>query len=353
MSKKKPTIIDIAHATGLSKSLVSRALAGKAGVGEESRTRILETADRLGYKRNTWATSLVKGSSHMIGVIATDIASTYRLEVITGVEDAAAEAGYTALLAHGRRDPEVLAERLAQMHSLGVDGVVVVSSRMPSGPLSAVARSTPIVIVGRPAEAPVGVDLIHNDDETGGALATQHLIDIGHTRIGFVASSQRAAIRAREQAWRDTLAAAGLSDDFLLRRQNEEDLAQRTMNELVLSDDPPTALVASTDGLAAAIVGAAQDRGLVVPDDLAVVGYNNSSLSTQLRPQLTTVDQPRHEMGKLAVEMILERLAGRTTDRVTVAEPRLVVRDSSSTSVPATPTTVHRDANNAPATPSG
>lgn len=326
--KKKPTIIDVAERSGLSKSLVARALAGRDGVSKSSRERILRAADELGYQRNAWARSLVKGSTQIFGVVATDISSTYRLEVIVGIEDAAASRSYTTILAHGRRDPEVLAQRLDQMMELGVDGMIVVSSRIPTDRLTRAGERMPVVVVGRPDTVPDSVDLIRNDDETGGALATQHLIDLGHTHIGFVASSDRAAIRAREGAWFDTMTAAGLNTDWIARRNGANDLAQVVADRIANESEPPTALVVSTDGLAAAIVGAAVDRGIAVPDELAVVGYNNSALATQIRPALTSVDQPRGQMGATAVEMLFERLGGRTTQRIDVVEPRLVVRGS-------------------------
>lgn len=322
LSNRRPTIIDIAHDTGLSKSLVSLALSGRPGVGEDSRRRILEAADRLGYQRNTWASSLVRGSTQLIGVIATDIASAYNADVITGIEDATGDTGYSVLLAHGRRDEKILGERVRQMLQLGVDGLIIISSRVPDDVVRAAAEKRPVVIVGRPNSVPDEVDLIRNDDEAGGRLAVRHLQEMGHQRIGFVATSGRAAIRAREAAYRELAAAP-----WIVRRDpgRQRDLTVEVMDRLQ-EPDAPTALFAATDGAASRIVGAVLDAGLRIPEDLAVVGYNNSELATALRPTLTSIDQPRHQMGTLALSLLFERLGGRTEQRIHIMEPTLRVR---------------------------
>lgn len=324
VSHRRPTIIDIAHDTGLSKSLVSLALSGRPGVGEVSRRRILEAADRLGYQRNTWASSLVKGRTQLVGVIATDIASAYNADVITGIEDATDGTGYSVLLAHGRRDGKILGDRVRQMLQLGVDGLIIVSSRVPADVVSSAAAERPVVIVGRPDTVPDEVDLIRNDDKVGGRLAVRHLQDLGHARIGFVATSDRAAIRAREGAYRELV-----GTPWVLRRdpKRRRDLAADVMTRLRADGaDAPTALFIATDGAASRVVGAALDAGLRIPQDLAVVGYNNSELATALRPTLTSVDQPRHQMGTLALSLLLERLQGRAEQRIHIMEPTLRIR---------------------------
>jgi len=329
----RPTIIDIARVAGVSKSLVSLALSGKPGVSDASRGRILKVADELGYTSNTWARSLVRGRSQLIGVVTTDVGSAYNADVVTGIEDEVADSGYGVLLAHGRRDPDQLCIGIERMVQLGVDGLIVVSSRAPRAQLDGAARTRPVIVVGRPDDPGDLVDLVRNDDEYGGRLAVEHLVDGGRTRIGFVETSARAAVRARGLAYDRAMADLGSDHRWRIAGSARHDatFARRVVDTLL--DEPPArrpeALFVATDETAVAILGAALDAGLRVPDDLALVGYNNSALAAAIRPTLTSIDQPRNLMGRLAVTMLRERWSARSRQRIEVMTPHLVARASS------------------------
>lgn len=327
----RPTIIDVARAAGVSKSLVSLALSNKPGVSEASRQKIEAAAARIGYTSNTWARSLVRGRTRLIGVVTTDVSSSYNADVVVGIEDEAIAEDYEVLLTHGRRDPQHLARGVERMLQLGVDGMIIVSSRVPSDVLAAAAKRRPVVVVGRPAEPGDLVDVIHNDDELGGRLAVEHLHAVGHRRIGFIATSNQAAVRARGAAYEATL--RELEVDYRwswpAAQQQDPDFARRVVASMAESAEAPSALFISTDGTAVRLMGAALDRGLRVPEDLALVGYNNSTLAAAVRPGLTSVHQPRSAMGQRAMQYLLERLDGRTAQRRHVMRPELVVRASS------------------------
>lgn len=331
----RPTIIDVARTAGVSKSLVSLALSNKSGVSEASRTKIFEAADQIGYTSNPWARSLVRGRTRLIGVVATDIASAYNSDVVVGIEDEAAVEEYEVLVTHGRRDPDHLTRGVQRMLQLGVDGLIVVSSRVPRAVLDAAARRRPVVVVGRPTDTGKLVDVIHNDDELGGALAVEHLHAEGHRRIGFIATSNQAAVRARGMAYEHTMQRLGLEYRWQMPAEFPKDphFAQRVFDMIATtpSGDAPTALFVSTDGTAVRLLGEALDRGLRVPQGMALVGYNNSTLASAVRPALTSVDQPRNSMGKLAMSYLLERIEGRTEQRTEIMTPRLVPRHSSTT----------------------
>lgn len=331
----RPTIVDVARAAGVSKSLVSLALSGKSGVSEASRQKILDAAARLGYTSNTWARSLVQGRTKLIGVVTTDIASAYNADVVIGLEDAAASEDYEVLLAHGRRDPEHLMRGVQRMLELGTDGLVVVSSQVPQTVLEEAARRRPVVVVGRPDDAGELVDVIHNDDELGGTLAVEHLIESGHRQIGFVSTSSRAAVTARGEAYERVMAQAGLDYRWTMSAaaQLRQAFAQQLIDTVTAKNGPqassPSALFVSIDRVAVDILGAAWDAGVRVPEDVALVGYNNSRLSASVRPGLTSVHQPRNAMGQLAMQLLKERFDGRVEPRREVLAPQLVVRSSS------------------------
>lgn len=316
---RRPTIVDVARAASVSKSLVSAALRGERGVSAASRSRILAAADELGYRSNGWAQRLVSGRSSLVGVLLTDLRNAYQTDIVNGIEDAAAAAGFDVVLSHGRRDRELLRERLAGLTALGVDAVIAVTGHLDADDLAALADRVPMVVVGRPASVPDAAGWIRNDDETGARLAVAHLQERGHDRIAYVHGSSRPASIARRDAYR-----------ALVTEAREYDVHDDGIARLLdaVAAGGPTAAFAANDRIAAQIVAEAVDRGIRLPHDLAVVGYDNTELADLVRPGLTSVDQPRGEMGAAAMAQALGLLDGGVPERE-VASPTLVVRGSS------------------------
>ncbi|WP_110589579.1 LacI family DNA-binding transcriptional regulator [Microbacterium suaedae] len=316
-SAHRPTILDVARAAGVSKSLVSAALRGERGVSTASRDRILAAADELDYRTNGWAQRLVSGRSDLIGVLLTDLRNAYQTEIVNGVEDAARSAGFDVILSHGRRDRDLLRTRLQGLIDLGVDAVIAVTGHLQADDLDAAAERVPLVVVGRPASVPDAAGWIRNDDEEGARLALTHLRERGHERIAFVHGSSRPASRARRDTYRSFVA-----------HPREFDADAEGIPRLLDAADEVSAVFAANDRLAAQIVADASDRRVRVPEDLAVVGYDNTELAELVRPGLTTIDQPRTRMGEDAAGQALAMLDGAPPARI-VAAPRLVVRSSS------------------------
>ncbi len=330
--------MDVAAAAGVSKSLVSLALRGDHGVSAATSARILDAAERLGYRSNTLARGLVQGRTMLLGVLLTDLANPYHTEVVSGVEEAAEERGFTVLLAHGRRDRARLARQLDALLQLNVDGVVVVSSWPEPQVLAAAARRVPVVMVGRPETPAPGVDTVANDDRAGAEAAVRHLAELGHERIAHLAGSGRPASRAREAGYRETMRNLGLAAHTTVRgvgggSDHGTDSGtggagsrERAAAELLATG--PTAVFATNDLAALAVLDRAHEAGRPAPGGVSVVGYDNTSLAETVRPRLTSVDQPRLVMGRLATGLLLERLGGRVEDRHEVLTPDLVVRAS-------------------------
>ena len=315
----RPTLLDVAAHAGVSKSLVSLALRGDPGVSERTRARIQLSADHLGYRSNALARSLKQGRTMLIGAVISSLDNPYHTEIVAGVEEAAEAAGFSVLLVHGSRDRGHLARHLDTLLGLNVDGLVVVSSWLEEEQLRAAARRAPVVMVGRPLGPVDGVDTVTNDDVRGAALAVDHLVGLGRTRIAHVSGSNRPAGRARRDGYEQAMARHGLAG--LARVVGPDALGD-------LLADAYQGVFARNDVEAFDVLVQAHGLGLSVPGDLAVVGYDDSSLALRARPRLTSVHQPRGRMGALAVELLLERLAGRAEDRHAVLEPRLVVRGS-------------------------
>ncbi|GAA3651779.1 LacI family DNA-binding transcriptional regulator [Microbacterium marinilacus] len=322
---RSPTIVDVAREAGVSKSLVSLAIRGEAGVGEASRERILDAARRLGYRSNSWARSLARGRSQLVGVLVNDLRSGYYVDVVRGIEDAAQRADLRVVLGEGRRDPAITGARIAHLQQLGVDGLVVISGRVDPQTLAQAAALCPVVVVGRPPEVPVAAAQVSNDDRAGARLAIRHLVALGHRRIAHLTDSTRPAASDRRDAVLATLEEFGLGTRG---RVVSADGAGRLAAAVAARDpDAPTAVFARNDRTAVRLLGAAIDAGLRVPEDLSLIGYDNTDVAGIVRPTLTSVDQPRLAMGELAMELLTELSAG-AAPRREVVRPELVVRAS-------------------------
>ena len=246
-----------------------------------------------------------------MGVLLNDLGNAHNTEIGSAIEEAAAERGLSVVVSHGRRDPALLEERLGSLVGLGLDGFIVVSAHTPPAALGAAVARAPTVVVANPHRLPSGVSQVRNDDADGARQAVEHLLARGHTRIGFLAGSTSRTARERGAAYREVLAERGL------------DPVTYVDEGFVVGADRPSAVFASNDRAAARLLGAAADAGLRVPDDLAIVGYDDTELARLLWPRLTTVAQPHAEMGRRAMEIMLSGCVERE-----VLRPTLVVRDS-------------------------
>ncbi|MBO0608321.1 LacI family DNA-binding transcriptional regulator [Myceligenerans salitolerans] len=324
--RSRPTIVDVAARAGVSKSLVSLALRGDDGVSPATRERILAAADELGYRSNALARALRQHRTMLLGVVVGSLDNPYHTEVVESVERAAERHGLSVLLAHGARRAGRMAARLDALGDLDVDGLVVVSSWADPELLQAAARRAPVAMVGRSLEPVAGIDSVNNDDERGAALAVGHLVAAGHERIAHLTSSRRPAGLARRAGYEHAMASHGLDRHVRVIERGRDEPAGPGLDAALA--DGCSAVFARNDVEAFDALDHAWDRGIDVPAGLAVVGYDDSALALRARPRLTSVHQPRAEMGALAVELLRERWAGRTADRHEVLTPRLVVRAS-------------------------
>lgn len=314
----------------MSKSAVSLAIRNQRGVSEATRDRILAVAQELGYRSNVWARSLVQGHTGLIGVLLQDLGSSYQRDVTAGAEDAAMVNSLRLVIGHGPPESARLHTELDSLLALGVEGVVIVSSRVQPQYLETVAKRVPLVVIGRLAQRVPGVDTVAANDESGTIQALEHLIELGHTRIAHLTGSSRPSAMHRRAAFSERMRSLMPGVPPQIEGPEQLDAAIRYLVfQLRQETDAPTAVFTHNDSVAATLIGTCLDEGLRLPEQLSVVGFNNSGLCRILRPQLTSVDQPRSRMGALALEMLKERIAGRTEDRHVTVEPTLVVRTSS------------------------
>lgn len=328
----RPTIFDVAGIAGVSYSTVSRVVNGLPNIKAETRERVEAAMAQLGYVAHLNARALATGRSNQIGLLVQQIADAFFLGVIEGVDRAVMDAGYDLLLCttHDRREKE--ASYVARLTHGMVDGLLVLMPRgLPDYLDGLIEARTPFVLIDHDGDAP-GADVVNAANTEGARAAVEHLLDLGHTRIAIITGAlATGSSHSRINGWRAALTAAGLSapDALLVEGDFEEVSARAAAHELLALAEPPTAIFASNDRAAFGVLTAAAERGLRVPDDLSVVGFDDEPAATRTTPSLTTVRQPLRAMGRTGVERLLARMRDPDAEPQRIVLPtELVVRGS-------------------------
>jgi DNA-binding LacI/PurR family transcriptional regulator len=325
----KPTITDVARRAGVSKSLVSLVMRGADHVSPGRRQAVHKAAAELGYRPNAMARSLVQRRTHLVGVMVSDLHNPFFADVVAGIQDQAARAGYKVLVNTGNRAAAHEADAVETLLQLRADGIILAAPVLDEEVILRASREVPIVLVGREARAP-SIDVVTNDDRAGAEVAVEHCVSLGHRRIAHIDGGQGAGAQARRRGYEAAMRRLGLASFILVVRGTfTEEGGHSGGLALLAQSPPPTAIIAANDLAAIGALNAIEESGRKVPDDVSLVGYDNTSLASLRHISLTTIHQPRLEMGKLSVDTLLERVdEGRTQTRRVVLSPRLVVRAS-------------------------
>ena len=329
-STRRPTIVDVAARAGVSKSLVSLVMRGASSVSAERRRLVLEAAEALGYRPNAIARGLVSRRTHLLGIVVSDLRNPFFAEVVDGVEEEAGARGYRTIISTVDRRAEQGERRaLDTLLGLRVDALILASPMLQQDAIDGASRELPVVLVARQWADP-SADSVANDDPLGAALAVRHLVALGHARIAHVDGGSAAGAAERRAGYETAMHEAGLGAHVRVVPASYTDEGGR-QGVAALFDDPsaapPTALFVANDLAAVGALSALAERGLRVPRDVSVVGYDNTALAALRHVDLTTVDQPRPDIGRTAVRLVLERLEDRRREaRHLVIAPTLVVR---------------------------
>jgi DNA-binding LacI/PurR family transcriptional regulator len=322
-----PTIIDVAKRAGVSKSLVSLVMQGSLQVSDEKRDAVMQAAHELRYRPNAVARSLVRKRSFLIGVMLSDLHNPFFVEVVDGIQAEALRAGYDALFNTGGRTAAGESSAIESLLQLRTDGLILASPVLSSREIRAAAVTAPVVLVARPSRWPE-VDSVTNDDRAGACLAIEHLAELGHRSIAHIDGGKGAGAAARRAGYKDAMRARGLERRCLvIPGEYTEKGGADGVERLLASNHRPTAIFAANDLAAIGAMQAIEERGLQVPGDLSLVGYDNTGLAALRHIDLTTIDQPRQGIGATAVRLLLDRLGGgRRRARHVLMQPSLVVR---------------------------
>ncbi len=306
------TIKDVARESGVNISTVSRALNNGYGVNAQTRELVVSVARRLNYRPNSVARGLVTGRSHSVGLIVSDIRNPFFADVARGAADAARSENCDLVLCNSDLDA---ARQMGYMQSLlekRVDGILMnsVSALRPEEQKQLAECGVPIVLLNR-SESSRAFSTVAADNEGGGALAAQHLLDLGHRNIAHITGpSQHGNLSDRTRGFVQTLMKAPVPVVPQVLHGAFDFEGARTLTHQLLDRHPKTtAIFAANDVMAFGVVRAALDRGLKIPGDLSLIGFDNIEFSSIIQPPLTTIHQPKYEMGHAAVEILL-RIAG-------------------------------------------
>ena len=326
------TLVELAQAAGVSVSTVSRALSnGKYPLKKETRQKILELAQEMGYKPNLIARGLQSSHSHLVGVIVDRMQSPFAAATVEGIQDGLRHAGYSISIAYSNRDQAIATDAIHSFYSHQVDGIIILNSWLHTfnDPILAL-QDRPFVFVNR-----VFGNRIQNcvgpGDRQGARLATEHLVELGHRRIGYINGMEDwIEAQNRLSGYRDVLTEHGLAVDETLIRHGDwgVDSGYEAARELLALEERPTAIFAANDMMAMGTIYAIQKAGLDVPTDIAVVGYDDRDFAAWIRPALTTVRMPSYEMGQAAARLLLQQINKEELEDATQITGQLIVRES-------------------------
>ena len=330
-----PTLRDVGEAAGVHAATASRALNPKTRrlVNAETVRRVLRAAETLGYQPNPIARSLKTSKSQTVGLVLPDLTNPLFPPIVRGIEDVLGPAGYSALIVNTDNDTKREQAQITSLRSRQVEGLIVATARLDHPLLRHLhAQGVKMVLVNRRADD-LEVPSITPDDASGVALAVKHLVDLGHTRIVHLAGPQTTSTGViRSRAFQSAVRQHGLADEPELVVACDywtEDEGARALRTMLDAGTEFSAVVAGNDLIALGCYDVFAERGISCPDDISVVGFNDMPFLDKLRPPLTTVGVPHHQIGVEAARMLLELIEEENRPSRSVLLPlALVVRGS-------------------------
>ena len=331
--RSRLTIRDVARLSNVSVGTVSKALNNSGSLRQETRDRVIAVARELGFRPNDLAQSLHRGQSFTVGLISTDSFGRFTMPIMEGLEACLADNRISVFMSNATDDPEREALHLESLIGKRVDGIVVTARRADIRPkLQVPDRGIPVIYVYSQTDDPDDFCLVP-DDEGGAALATEHLATLGRRRIAHVTGPERfEAVRLRREGYRKTLARLGIDEPegFYLPGIWSEGWGREAVAQLFRGRrSPPDAIFCGNDQIARGVTDGLRERGLVVPDTVSIVGFDNWDVMAEAtRPPLTSVDMNLSELGRAAGRHLMRLIAGEHLTGHHRLPCSLVVRES-------------------------
>lgn len=313
---------------------VSRALSHSPLVKGETAERIRQIAANLGYRPSAIARSLASKKTKTIGVVVTTIADPFIADVISGVEETANDHGYSVFLANSNADPEREVKVVHSFHERRVDGILVTASRVGALYVPLLSRlKVPIVLINNqhPDETDEFIYSVMIDNTKASKQVMEHLIGLGHRRIAYIGDQGGfQSDTERFVGYRQSLEFAGYPflPELVVHGDGKPEGGRQAMEKLLAIPKPPTAVFCYNDMSALGALRAIHQHGLKVPDDISIVGFDDLAIASYTSPLLTTVAQPKQQMGRMAMETMLKILSGVDAKTNIKVEGKLLIRES-------------------------
>lgn len=325
------TIRTVAEHSGVSVAAVSKVLRNAYGVSAALRARVEASIAELDYRPNASARGL-RGQTYTIGILMVDIGNPFYPDILAGIDQGLENTQYVPLFGIGRGRASLEAATLHAMIDRQMDGIILVGQRLEPKVLAEVARNMPIVIIAHHDPNATGFDTVNNDDLLGGRLVVEHLLAQGYRRPAMITTRNTdmdvadVAVR-REMGFSQAMQAVGLGEYIRVERAEDAlDDVTATVRKLLTGDDPPDALFGWADYYALEVLSAVRALGYRVPEDVGLIGYDNSEPCAFTQNDLTSIDQSGREIGRKAAQLLLERIGGRTSAVHFLTQPRVVAR---------------------------
>jgi DNA-binding LacI/PurR family transcriptional regulator len=328
----KVTIYDVAKQAGVSISTVSRVINNTGRISEKTRKKVLQVMEELHYQPSMVASALTGKRTRTIGLIIPDVANPFFSEIARKVEDRGRELGFNVLMCNTDNNAETEEMYLSLLKQKSVDGIIIGTTTKNYTVLNQLLQEKfPLAFIAQDIPE-LAINVVRVDDFLGGYQAVSHLVSLGHKRIAIMLGNlSRTSDKYRLQAYRQVMEENGLKyeDKWIVCTDYSLEDAKRAALELLQFSPRPTAIFACFDSLAVGVYQAAKELGLHIPNDLSIVGFDNTILSTIVDPPLTTVAQPIDEMGRQVVDLLIDEIEGNNgTKQRIILPPELIIRQS-------------------------
>ena len=327
------TIRTVAAHAGVSVAAVSKVLRNAYGVSDQLRRKVNRSIQELGYRPSRAARAL-RGRTFTIGVLVVDLSNPWLPNVIEGVNAELAPSNYRSMIGVGHSEAQLEISLIESMIDYKMDGLILIAPGLKPSVIGAFACQIPIVTIAYHAGAAAAFDTVNTDDRRGGQLAVEALLSRGYRDIAMLTYERRAGdkvlvMRQREAGYKSAMRTAGLSRKIrILSCARNPSVRAKQIHELLASPDRPSAVFCWSDLDAIPLLVAARSAGVRVPEDLAIVGFDNSPTAALTPIDLASIDQSAHKLGEIATRTLMSRINGRTAPLHLKIQPTLVPRGS-------------------------